>query len=188
MRRRKTSGWLSVRSLVTPGVLRSGKLNCFDLAHKTQRLFCAGNLKLHVELRWAFGILVDCKQGPLLVRSSHRGVPTISPAMRECESRRCFAHLSWWDFSSVGRTRGESGYNWTALRFLPDKLFSTNKYRGSYSVSGSQVSFAVTRESRDGVYMPLEGGPLFSKTFIGTISPDGRSIEVDGLRFEKRTP
>jgi hypothetical protein len=151
VRRRKTSGWLSVRSLVTPGVLRSGKLNCFDLAHKTQRLFCAGNLKLHIELRWAFGILVDCKQGPLLVRSSHSGVPTISPAMRECESRRCFAHLSWWDFSSVGRTRGESGYNWTALRFLPDKLFST-KYRGSYSVSGTQVSFAVPREPRRRIY------------------------------------
>ena len=55
-----------------PCILRARKLNHLNLTDKAQRLLRAGKIKLHIELRCAFGILVDCKQAPLLVRSSHR--------------------------------------------------------------------------------------------------------------------
>ena len=62
---------MAVWAVVVPGVLLSRELNYLNLADKTQRLLCAGKIKLHLELRCAFGIFVNCKQGPLLVRSSH---------------------------------------------------------------------------------------------------------------------
>src|SRR4051794_3299589 len=62
---------MGVWAVGTPGVLGPGKMDYVNLAHKTQRLLCAGQTELHSELRCAFGILVDCKQGPLVVRSSH---------------------------------------------------------------------------------------------------------------------
>ena len=62
---------MAVWAVVVPGVLLSRELNYFNLADKTQRLLCAGKIKLHLELRCAFGIFVNCEQGPLLVRSSH---------------------------------------------------------------------------------------------------------------------
>ena len=55
-----------------PGVLLSRELNDVNVADKTQRLLCVGKVKLHIELRCAFGILVDGEYGPLLVRSSYR--------------------------------------------------------------------------------------------------------------------
>src|SRR5262249_10186568 len=54
-----------------PGVLLSREMNYVNLADKTQRLLRAGKVKLHVELRSAFRILVDGDKGPLLVRSSY---------------------------------------------------------------------------------------------------------------------
>ena len=58
---RQAADRMSVRAVGMPYVLRSRKLNYFDLARQSSRLLCAGNLELHIQLRWAFGILVDCK-------------------------------------------------------------------------------------------------------------------------------
>jgi hypothetical protein len=61
LRRRQAAEWVAVWAVVTPGVLLSRELNYLDFADKTQRLLCAGKIKLDIELRCAFGILVDCK-------------------------------------------------------------------------------------------------------------------------------
>ena len=69
-------GWqaanrVAVRPVIAPHVLLSRKLNYLDLADKTRWLLRAGNFELYIELRRALGMLVNCKQSPLLIRSSH---------------------------------------------------------------------------------------------------------------------
>ena len=71
-RGREISSWVAVWPIGVPGILRSRKLNYVNLADKTYWLLCAGNAELYVELRHAAGTFVDCKQGPLFIRSSER--------------------------------------------------------------------------------------------------------------------
>ena len=61
---------MSVWSVIVPGILLLRKLNDLNLANKTNWLVCPGNVELYLELGRALGMLVDCQQGPLFVRSS----------------------------------------------------------------------------------------------------------------------